>query len=610
MPLSVFKLLHYACLTGVLIALLGSPAQSAEKETIQILVTAHYPGASAQVVEATVATPIEEQVKGVLGMVSMTSRCANNGDYFLSVIFEPGGKTTADIDRILVQNRVALALPALPEEARKVGIATRIETLHLPLILTLSSPDGTCDARFLDSYAAKMKQEGLSRMPGITAASLLGKDDPGRLRVTLDAEKLNSRQLTLAYVAEGLFSRNTKDSAPLVPKGIMGQLMLGEFTGDRANLFIKDKQSDKLIPVKDLIVKCEMSAPSRDGWSYRDGKQVCSMCMSQLPNTKSEDFRDAMLKKVIELRKNLPKGLDLDIAFDSKPAETLLIDVVLPAGSSSEREREALLRCSKILEAIPTVQHVLILSENPFDRSSSPCILLQLESPNVRKLSRTEIADRIRTQLGQIQEIKTSIRSATQRYGIPSYEYPFRLAVSSPEGSEVKRQAFTESMVEFLKASRKLTDIGIKPESHAPLAPGWVIDHEHAAKSGVRLVEIANAITYQSGTPLAWDLFDPPIPVHLCVVSTKTNKPIAIRKLPVLFSEKKTLTVGDFVKEEKLEMHPRIIERLDGFPILSIVGNPAQGVTAEELKTLCDEAAREARHQLKLGADYRAEIVK
>src|SRR5436309_844932 len=147
-------------------------AQYPEVTPPTVLVTAVYPGANAQTVRDTVAAPIEEQVSGVEGMMYMSSRCTNDGAYSLTVTFKLG--TDPDMAQVLVQNRVALALPVIPPLVQNEGITVKKMSPNVLMIVNLVSPDNTYNDIFLSNYATIYVKDELVRLPALAGITYLG----------------------------------------------------------------------------------------------------------------------------------------------------------------------------------------------------------------------------------------------------------------------------------------------------------------------------------------------------------------------------------------------------------------------------------------------------
>src|SRR5437763_5938392 len=162
-----------------------------------IQVTANYPGASAKEVADSVAAPIEQQVNGVEGIMYVSSQCANDGSYNLTVTFQPG--INIDMAQVLVQNRVNLAIPLLPEVIKQTGVTTRKRSPDILMGLALNSPDGRYDQLYLSNYALLQVRDELLRVEGVGDIFLFGQRDYS-MRIWVDPDKLAARNLNASDV--------------------------------------------------------------------------------------------------------------------------------------------------------------------------------------------------------------------------------------------------------------------------------------------------------------------------------------------------------------------------------------------------------------------------
>jgi multidrug efflux pump len=138
-------------------------------------VACNYPGASAQTVAETIAAPIEQQVNGVEDMLYMNSSSTNDGSYALTVSFKPG--VDLNLAQVLVQNRVSLALPLLPELVRRTGVTTRKRSPDILLTISVNSPDGRYDQLYLSNYARLRLLDEISRLRGVSEVRVFGQRD-------------------------------------------------------------------------------------------------------------------------------------------------------------------------------------------------------------------------------------------------------------------------------------------------------------------------------------------------------------------------------------------------------------------------------------------------
>src|SRR5437660_7668291 len=192
-----------------------------------VRVTASYPGADARVVADTVAAPIEQQVVGVEGMLYMSSASNNDGSYTLDVTFALG--TDINMAQVLVQNRVAIALPTLPDVVKAVGVTTKKRSPDILLGVSLYSDDNPDTGRpyydllYLSNFATIQLKDAVARVEGVGDVVILGQQDYS-MRVWLDPDKLQSRNLTVNDVIRVLREQNVQVAAgqigqPPVPKG-------------------------------------------------------------------------------------------------------------------------------------------------------------------------------------------------------------------------------------------------------------------------------------------------------------------------------------------------------------------------------------------------------
>src|SRR5579863_6128043 len=196
-------------------------AQYPEITPPTVEVSAVYPGANAQVVADTVAAPIEQQVNGVEGMLYMASQCTNDGTYTLTVTFQNG--VDLNMAQVLVQNRVALAQPILPDLVKRRGVTVKKKSPSILMIVNLFSPNNSRDNLYLSNYATIQLRDELARLNGVGDITYLGQRDYS-MRVWLDPGKMAFRNLTSSDVVRAIEAQNAQVAAgqigqPPVPEG-------------------------------------------------------------------------------------------------------------------------------------------------------------------------------------------------------------------------------------------------------------------------------------------------------------------------------------------------------------------------------------------------------
>ncbi len=298
-------------------------AQYPEITPPTVEVKAFYPGANAQVLAETVAAPIEQQVNGVENMIYMSSTSASDGSYTLTVTFEIG--TDLDMAQVLVQNRVKLAEPNLPEEVKRQGVNTKKKSPNIILMISLFSKDGRYDELFLSNYATLRIRDVLSRIPGVGDVMIFPASDYS-MRIWLNPRQLKSRGLTTEDVVAAIREQNVQVAAgqigqPPAPRGqnfqytvnVLGRLSdIEQFQ----EIIVKTAEGGRITRLKD-IARIELGGKSYDITSSLSGAPSASIAIYQLPGANALTVAQQVRAVMKKLNRFFPEGMEYKIPYDT-----------------------------------------------------------------------------------------------------------------------------------------------------------------------------------------------------------------------------------------------------------------------------------------------------
>jgi HAE1 family hydrophobic/amphiphilic exporter-1 len=289
----------------------------------QVSVSARYQGASAEIVEQTVAQLIESQVNGVDNMLYMKSTAGNDGSYSLSVTFKVG--TNPDINSVNVLNRVQLAIPKLPQEVQRSGVTVAKKSSALLLIPVIYSPKGSFDALFLSNFATKDVLDEIARVPGVGQANLFGPLDYA-MRISVDSERLTALGLTMSDIIKAIQSQNAQAALGRIggaPLTMDAQFQLSITTQGRltsvnefSNVLIRANPDGSTVRVSD-VASVELGARSQDSQSRLNGKPAAAIAIYQAPGANAVDVAKGVRAKLAELKGRFPADVDYRITYDT-----------------------------------------------------------------------------------------------------------------------------------------------------------------------------------------------------------------------------------------------------------------------------------------------------
>ncbi len=552
-----------------------------------VVVSAQYPGANASTVANTLAAPIEKQVNGVEKMRSMVSRCSDTGSYTLTITFEP--KTDLKVAQILVQNRVNIALPLLPDLVNLHGVTVATQTAPL-LLLAVTSSDGSQDLRSL-SLCATALRETLSKVPGVERITFLGQQIQ-ELRVYIDPEKLAARNLTVADVLRALRDQklevvvadNQDKESPVAPLQVRGKI---DDPKDLGDLIVKRDAGGRIIRLQEFA-QIERGGEAQ-GWALLGGKQVVVVVLTPTAQADPKKVRAALEQQWEKLREKLPPRITLNREFDFTPQlsreknapEYLLIDVAV---NTLEKKRLATIveKAAVQVQKGEEIQSVLALAENPLDANRAlPCLLVRLSARKGGRGKREAILAALRAQLKEaIPEARFLIRDLSGGNPFPACRYPLQLALHGPELSKV--HSWAERLAQALEKNAKVVDVWVDQASTPQPFQQVVVDRERAATMGVTVQDIYTTLE---------------------VVGSSRSLKDDLKELKIRSKSGKMVPVASLVKLHQ-GTAPAALVRWNGKLVVLITANPAPGASLRDSRKAMESLAQQLRQELQLSDKY------
>ena len=319
----------FAAVLSIIVFLVGAIAvwqlpisQYPEVVPPSVQVRAQYPGANPKVIAETVAAPLEQEINGVENMLYMSSQATSDGTMLLTITFRLG--TDVDNAQVEVQNRVAQALPRLPEDVRRVGVTTKKASPDLLMVVHLTSPGNRYDTVYLRNYATLQVRDVLARLPGMGEVRLFGAGDYS-MRVWLDPERIASRGLTAGDVVRAIREQNVQVAAGVIgadpaPVGTEYQLNVtasGRLVNEQefGDIVIKTMPDGGVTYLKD-VARVELGAGQYSLRSLLNNESAVAIPIAQAPGANALELSDEVRATMKELSKNFPEGIKYEIVYD------------------------------------------------------------------------------------------------------------------------------------------------------------------------------------------------------------------------------------------------------------------------------------------------------
>ena len=287
-------------------------------------------------VAETIAAPIEQQVNGVENMMYMSSASTNDGNYTLTVTFKHG--IDLNLAQVLVQNRVSLAIPLLPDVIKATGVITKKRSPDILLAIGMYSPDVRYDQLYLSNYAYMHIRDEMARVPGVSEVTMFGQRDYS-MRVWLDPDKLAQRNMTAGDVVAAIREQNLQVAAGQVGQSPIRQGQQTQITLSTLGRLVEPEQFEKTIikttwdgrmvrlrdvgqvelSAKNQDMSSEVGSLNHDDPDKVDTFPVANLAIFQLPDANALETADLVKAKIEELKKDFPEGVDYMIRYDTTP---------------------------------------------------------------------------------------------------------------------------------------------------------------------------------------------------------------------------------------------------------------------------------------------------
>lgn len=579
-----------------------------------IVVEASYPGAGAQVVAETVAAPIEQQVNGVEKMRYMRSRCTSQGFYVLQIVFDK--RADPDMTQVLVQNRVALAMPLLPPVVQNQGVTARKMSPRPLAIVILRSPDGSKDIHSLSRAVAVSVRDELLRLPGVGQIRSLG-ESAFDLRILLKPKEMAEHKLTVSDVLTEIRAPKAKPdtgesgqpsaaprAGPELTTPELGRLAEAEIFG---RTVLRSDVGGRAVRLKDVArfdTGCDQAS-----LATLAGKPVVALAVYPLPGVRPQQVIADLRDRLAAMQSWLPRGAAVDASFDftsgtsNKPAgrEYLVIDLPPSGKESADDWHKIILRCHSVLGGIAGIQDVLVLPESPFVALAGPrCLIVRLSPSERGPTAAKKMAASVRLRLAELKETRLRLHDLPLLGDVDSAGYPVDMAVYGQDTDKVKE--LTARLAAHMRESKKLTDVWADAECKASDELFIDVDRPKALGRGVLPTAIYDTLAALGGTgsddansagkpwQVKIDVGDkPPSNAAMLLVRSQSGELVPLSELASL----------------RMVKTPAVLDRFNLYPMAEATANLAAGVSPAAARGACEAIFKQTRKELGLNEGYR-----
>ncbi len=319
----------FAAVLSILIVLVGlismrllPVSEYPEVVPPSVVVRAAYPGANPKTIAETVAAPLEQAINGVEHMLYMSSQSTSDGTLSLTVTFALG--TDVDNAQVQVQNRVAQALPKLPEDVRRIGVTTIKSSPDLTMVVHLTSPDGRYDTVYLRNYATLQVRDVLARLPGIGQVNIFGAGDYS-MRVWLDPERVAARNMTAGDVVRAIRGQNLQVAAGVIGAPPLARPVDYQLSVNTRGRLVTEEEFGEIVLRTDVdgsvtklrdVARIELGSAEYALRSLLDNRSAVALPIFQAPGSNAIQLSDDVRRTMAELKRSFPEGVDYSIVYD------------------------------------------------------------------------------------------------------------------------------------------------------------------------------------------------------------------------------------------------------------------------------------------------------